>query len=478
MRKILSHRDEMLLQLINQIAEREFDSFAELQAIINIHPKTLNSLIDYGNEVFYPIRIARSSAGKISLYIPKDLSIKYCYQMILKNSIEFQIIEHIFFNVLTLKELSDNLYISDSTLRRKIRHINKELIKIGVTIDTTTMDFDGDEKQICHLIIYLLSEKYIDCMFLFNRHQERFIEKSILRIMRLRRMKISYPDLYRVKLWTLVVLYRAKSKSSPSNHIKTTYSRSILERLFPVDLLRRNIGLLSMENPYIIFIEFFFFNRLSLSYKELERKCTRDQLLNQNKERFESILDLIEKEFLISADGCREQIILDLCNVSMTQINNPFILYDKYSQFVSEVSKANSQFTTRLKILFYSYFPEAEDYTINSFIYILYTHWNNLFSLLRQQAKKVSISLVFDSDTEHMYFIKNLIETVFRDLFTIKVIDNFKSLSELKNCISTSFIVTNIDNLDLPNQDIIHFSMYPTNSELENLYSVYENPKE
>ncbi|MGJ0996293.1 hypothetical protein ACR76W_11890 [Enterococcus casseliflavus] len=97
MRMILSSRDEKLLSLIELIEREKFQTFNQIEKALEINPRTLNSLIKYGNEIFSPGEIYRSKEGIILIHSSETITVKYYYQKILENSLEFNIIESVFF---------------------------------------------------------------------------------------------------------------------------------------------------------------------------------------------------------------------------------------------------------------------------------------------------------------------------------------------------------------------------------------------
>lgn len=473
MRMILSSRDEKLLSLIELIEREKFQTFNQIEKALEINPRTLNSLIKYGNEIFSPGEIYRSKEGIILIHSSETITVKYYYQKILENSLEFNIIESVFFDQYTISKLANKLFISESTLRRLIDKLNVELTKIEMKIDTKIVALNGNEKNICNLIINLLLEKYSDCTFLFDGYRVSFVESIIKKVFKQRNIGLNYPDFYRVKVWLLVVFHRANQTRRQTHGVRLR--DSILVKLLSIEALKRTLYFPLKNNPYINALDFLFSEQMIFEYEELEKKIKYDPLLKEKKERFDRIIHYIEEYFNIVITDHREKLLVDLCNAASIHFGPPFILYDKYKMFSEEVMKYNKTFFIEIKKVFMSQFPNEPAYVIDTYLYMIITHWPQLLLSLNKTISPIRLSLVFDSDIEHMEMIENLIGILFPRRFMIKIVSHFTSLKELKNIIDTQLVVTNICDLNLPRKDIIVTSLYPSENELEKLRDYYEN---
>lgn len=473
MRNILSSRDNKLLSLIELIDGEKFQTFIQIEKTMKINPRTLNSLIKYGNEIFSPGKIYRSKAGFIELYSSESITIKYYYQKILQNSLEFNIIENIFFEEYTLSKLANKLFVSESTLRRLIDKINVELAKLEIKIYTKIIALKGNEKKICNLIIHLLLEKYSDCTFLFDSYRVSFVESIIKKIFKKRKISLNFPDFYRTKIWILVVFHRANQTKRQTHAVRM--KNSILVKLLSIDALKRTLYFPLKNNPYVNALELLFFEQMVFDYEELEKKIKYDFLLREKKHRFDLIIQHIEKHFNISITDHREKLLVDLCNVANIHYGPSFILYDKFKKFSDEIMKHNETFFRAVKSIFMTQFSNEPTYVIDKYLYIIISHWPQLLLSLNNIINEIPLSLVFDSDIEHMEMIENLVGLLFPRMFSIKIVCHFKNLKELPDIIDTQLVVTNISGLNIPKKDIIITSLYPSKNELKKLMKYYEN---
>ena len=474
MKKILSKQDSNLITLIEILFKKGKSTFFQLQDRLSINPRTLTSLIQYGNSIFSPIRIDKNSAGIISLDIPSRYSLAYCYKKILENSIEFNILETLFFEQITYNDLSDKMYVSRSTLRRKILKINKTFVNLDIQINLKNLQIEGNEVSICNFYIYFFVEKYTDATMIFNENKVKFVDQILSNITEKRNIILDFPDIYRLKIWLLVILHRAgyvSKKISSIDSIENNYQ--FLSSFNELDL-NRELNFRIKNNPFLEFIEKFFMNGILHTHDDLE-EANKSFLFRQKKEKFEQILQDISREFKIKTSGFYEKLVVDLCNVSNLQFGAPYILFDKYSYFVENVSKVNKKFMKFIIESIYSRFPHISEYELNTYIYIMVTHWPNLLTSLQKSSTKLPVSIIVDTDIEHAYMIQNIIQTKYPDRFSIDILTDFKALSELPYRTIEDTVITTINDLMISNKKIFCVSIFPTHEELERIYDYYES---
>lgn len=109
---------------------------------------TVISTIDSLNQIIHPSEI-KIINDDFSLVIPAYDSYDHCVSKILTDSIELTILEKIFFEEKhSYLSLSEELFISESTFRRTIAHLNKRLDYFNMTIKTRPLRIVGEERLI------------------------------------------------------------------------------------------------------------------------------------------------------------------------------------------------------------------------------------------------------------------------------------------------------------------------------------------
>ncbi len=157
---ILSNKLKRQLYLFELLFERETYRFQEIEKRLNCSSKTLrndlNDLNSYAKEIM--INMDRDSG--VTVTIASHLTEDYIYRTILKESIEFRFLEAILLHPFTsYLELCEELFISESTLRRIVKKVNLALEKYQLKI-RGLMKVDGKREAITQVMACLLQEKY------------------------------------------------------------------------------------------------------------------------------------------------------------------------------------------------------------------------------------------------------------------------------------------------------------------------------
>lgn len=141
---------------------------------IDVSIKTLNLDVSYINNFFFPIAIMKEKDDKLHLSIPMNSSFSLVYSVFLSNSKEFQLLENIFLNEeKSVKTLADELFYSESSLRRMIFRMNKVLEKEEIIIQLTPLKIIGEESAIRSYLLYYFLERYPEGTYSFNRFQKK-----------------------------------------------------------------------------------------------------------------------------------------------------------------------------------------------------------------------------------------------------------------------------------------------------------------
>ncbi|MBW9323995.1 hypothetical protein FG877_10655 [Enterococcus casseliflavus] len=156
---LLSTRQKQYLKIVNltfQNAQKKTILCKNLGVTI----PTIETIIDDFNDLFSPMKL-KCIDSIVMLEIPEYLSYDYFIAKLLTISLEYQILESIFFNnTFNYDQLSQKLFVSRSTLIRTIKKINRVIHCYGFFIDTKPLQINGDERNIRCFIIAYFKAKY------------------------------------------------------------------------------------------------------------------------------------------------------------------------------------------------------------------------------------------------------------------------------------------------------------------------------
>ncbi|EPM6849804.1 helix-turn-helix domain-containing protein [Enterococcus faecalis] len=470
MKKILSKKDYLELQILEYLFNNTHTDLSLLSESLSVDKRTIRSAIQAINSKFSPIEILNYN-NFLKLKIPHNYSIRYVYSTILQNSLEFKIIELCFFESnISLSKLENTLFISNSTLKRKLKKINNVLSNEKFSISLTSLRLVGESTTIQNFITYYIYDAYLLKNKAFKKNEYSLIKKAITLYAQVRNIEINEQDLDKATVIILVHFYFKKNSGTLHKSKNTPKLDILLER----------------QIKYLFFPNSNFFNLYS-ALKTLQEKLlftTYDQLLleiEQNielkiiYENFNNIINNICSTFSINHPDNMEKLLLDLCTVYNMNFGKPFILYDKYYLFVKQMMHNHSDLILFIQNQFNSYFENIEEHSINSFIYILVTHWKELINCIEQNKTKVTIALIYDTDDEHINMLESDISTHLHHHCIIQKepMHFLYSPNHLYNK-KYDLIITNIPGIDISEIKVLCLPIYPSLSDWIDLGVIYK----
>lgn len=471
MKELLSKSDFQILQLLEYLVNNSRTTFSDISQNLGISVRTTNIYLDEINSKYYPIKVTRDKHF-VTIIIPSNYSISYIYSVTLLNSTEFNLINFCFFEKkVSYKKAEEILFISNATLKRKIKKINTFLLQYDFKIDSRTLRFTGNETSIINFFTHYIYEAYPIKKNGFKKMEYVLIQKAILAYSKKQNVELHGHDLNNATVIVLLLFYRKK------------FNTHNLESLDSLDLLSSN-GLIDKKITQIFFSNNYIVNVFSIlkklqqktiftDYSHFINESTKNSELKIAREKFVNILNDICVKFSIKHPINQDKIILDLCTNYNLNYGKPFIFFDKHHQFIQQMKKKIPELICFLTSEFYFYFKKMEEYELNSYLYLLLTHWIELTSIIEKKKNKIKISLIFDTDIEHISMLRHDIS--FR-LYNQCIID-IPPLSELEHTTYLSnnydLVITNISGIEVEHTKVICFSMYPSISDWIEIIELY-----
>lgn len=480
MKKMLSKPEMRILILLEMIYFEKKISLNRAVKALRIVTRTLELDIQNINSIIAPISILKTEMNDLILNIPPNYSIEYVYTAMLKNSRHFTVIEKIFFREnYTIDTLADELFISTSTLRRTIKHINTTLEKEKILITMNPLKIIGEEYKICNLLIYLIAEKYPERDKPFSKIQMKTLDQLFFYIAKKNKVKLNYPDIEKIRTWTMVSLIRIRHGHFifPNKDYEIPIDIAPLNDLMLKNLFKQ-VFRLDLNNRIIYQLFVVFLNgRYAFSpehLKQLTETHPEKEILKTE------IVTLIKNIALKTGlhDSNTDNLIVDIYNVSNLQFGKPYILYDKYKHFVNNLQNRYNRkliVTVTNETLLFLKKINVNKLAVNSYMYILFTHWSNLNSLIIRYQPVLNVGIFYNTDMEHMEMIKNEIFLRFSTRFSVEILTNTTIKDFEKSARHKDLIITNISGIEQKTTKVICFSMYPKNTDWENIYRFYDD---
>lgn len=461
MRSVLSNLHKRHLSILERIYNDESLSINKLSKILIVSEKTVRQDIQELNNLIKPSKISISSISGLSLKTSSEMSIESIYSLFLFNSIEFEIIEIIFFKKFhSLDLIAESLFISTSTLRRMISNINRSLHDINFKINIKTLDLIGDETQICNFMVHYFDEKYRDSFMTFPKMQLNVLDKLFLSFFKQEKIQVNYPDLEKLRNWSMVILTRIKNghrfsytKEEHDKLPKKLMSNLLIKKLFK--------AVFSMElTPDVFYQTFYYFFNTNYckNFEQLIELSARDTETASFIDALNLMLESVASKLSIDLTD-KEKLILDLFNADALYYGKPYILYDKNQENIESITHNYSNFYQFLKSeIAQNPFIKQKKWerdAINSFFYMLITHWPNLAHSIENKIPVFSVAMFFNTDIEHVRMLQDRLSYFFQHRLKFTIINSL-TISDLKNSINQyDILLTNIFNIDMNNVRII-----------------------
>lgn len=479
MKNILSKSQFRQLQVIELLYSNQATSIIKLSKKINTSEKTLRQDIQELNILLAPSRIDISSISGLSLQLDTKMSIESIYSLFLFKSTEFLIIEHVFFhNYQCLDSLAEELFISTSTLRRMIATINQNLETINCQIDSQVLDLVGNENQICNFMIHYFEEKYRNSSAIFPKIQLKTLNKIFLTVFNSLEVTPNYPDLEKLRLWSMVILTRIKTghrftftKEQHDRLPKEVLNNSLLKQLF-----RATFSIQLTPDVFFQVFYFFFNNKYCQTLEQLDALAKKDRSIAELIESLYQFLESISNKLEIELEN-KDELVLDLYNMDALYYGNSYILYNRYQAYIESITHDYSNFYHFIKKeVNQNPFIKKKKWSqdaINNFFYMLITHWPDLAHGIEKSIPVFSGALFFDTDTEHVKMLQDRLSYFFQDRLNFTILESL-TLSELKKSATQyDMLLTNLFDIELKKTRVVVLPLALQTSDLKKIDEVY-----
>lgn len=482
MRELLSTQDKRHLIILETLYKQSNISYKELAELLNVSTNTVVQDIKTINKYIMPFHISFQPQEKtLSLKKPLNISIDSIYSSILKNSLEFSILELIFFEKFTtLDDYADALFISLSTLKRVISKMNKTLQKKEIQIATSPIQLVGNETEICMMIMMLCKEKYIDYQYPFEEKESLTLNILLHDIAGEKTDFWNYQDIERLKLSILVSLVRIRN----NHYLNIDYENIDLEK-YQLEFLNHSLYQFYFKSVFRIeltkknLIELFFPflpTNFATSFDDLTALCKQD---SDKEAELTSLINLLEDiasslNMTLPLEN-KQKLILDLFNIRLLGISEDFLLHNTKLEFVTKLKKDAPVVFYFLKMKFAEnpFVSQLSDYGKIHFTYMLITHWDGLFIKIQSSLPIFQVGVLMNSDKEHSAFITRMLNNRFKNKFIFHDI----KCSHIENCFEQfshyEFIVTNQSQVNQASKPIISIGLYPSAEDLSAINAMY-----
>ena len=150
-------RSISILEMLNKA--KNYITIKELAEEFEISKKTVLTTLEYAASLLPPTLSLIETEKGIKLRNEGNQSVEVAIIDIAKNTLSYQIIKHAFYNMdLNINDLAEKIFVSESTIRIRIKHINKTLSQYGLSLSYYSVTMMGDEANIRYFYYTYFSE--------------------------------------------------------------------------------------------------------------------------------------------------------------------------------------------------------------------------------------------------------------------------------------------------------------------------------
>ncbi|MCB5952823.1 helix-turn-helix domain-containing protein [Enterococcus sp. BWT-B8] len=441
---ILNKRDYAYSYIIRSIFSEEELSVESLIYELNISKSTFANIINELNEIIYPIQI-KYYQNTIKLIRPPEYSFDFCIAQILKNSLEYSIMELLFFEQHpTYLAISDELFVSESTIKRIIGSIRPKLKEIDIILQTKPLCITGNETNIRYFFMAFFKEKY----GFFNLPFPEGTIKALGNFYR-------YGAFVMEKQSTAQQYIRFILSTAVSYERELRHHRLDLPNSLNIKFLKKLIDtapnlITELERPddpndteFYIRIFYLFTNNTPLNLEINNRSvASQNQQIAEFLSLFCDIFKLqIDKKQL---DDLSLEIFEIIYNFKRPIESSNFVLTNQFKEFYQLSTFFMESYHLIMKEI-YEYCFSEEFY---SYFYIVFfavtTTFPHLLDTLYDDYSNITITLLIDFDFQFSNYLKNKLEKLIPGSPHFNVISTAKDLNISKIVETTDLLITNI----------------------------------
>ena len=403
MRNLLTNKQRReidVLEFLTHIGTAQ--QVKDIAAYANINHRMVMETIREINEKYDFIDIFKIDE-LYSIQYKHNTSIDKVYRKFYNSNIYFTIIQYIFFHdKVSLAELSNILFVSESTTYRAVLKMNEVLTKnYGFSIDSDPYQFTGDELNIRLFMQRFFIESSDILHWPFPDHDQHFYQNLLLYTVSFTPYKL---DTYSIRSFSIsVVVNEIRYNYGHKHQLSLTRLHNNLSEVsdvygFNLDELNKKFDL-NLDQEYIeqilgLFIE----QDFKYDYAEIKALRSSDAHIADILDSLEEILDQLIHQFKVPLPN-REALILELYNIVLIEgqaRSKPFILRDLFLEHNQMIRNFHPSFYDAVfegmdkycqLILGEHYDPHI----LYATIYSVFNYWEDLFMNLSNNMPAVNI---------------------------------------------------------------------------------------
>ncbi|MFC4771777.1 helix-turn-helix domain-containing protein [Enterococcus hermanniensis] len=479
MRNALSSTTNRQIDIIEIL--RDADNFVPIKKItekIDAVPKTiLTNCHEINTQWGEIVHIDKNDLSELRLSEKDNRSVQEIFSKMIKESPSFQLLELLFFKPGKLRtDLEKELFLSSSSLYRRIVQLNKGLAKRGLTVDRTDLCISGTDELYVRLFMtgYFL-EVYEPLEWPFQLQKEPLYKVAHLLNTTLK-LDLTVYELTKLVFLIAVTLTRlnqgyrtvAKPQTKHSHKVFTTYQKALQDSVDLVGLCLTAEKF--MDLFYTLFWQPFF------GWKSLEEESHLTSLCDELLDLLTGVLKLTFSKK--SRAACLNVLKTVYTNYKVYPHEN-YIAYNReyynsltiqkdFAIFSKVLEKALHDFERTSSIPWYSMY-------FNHILFEFFINWQHLPAQLDAMRQAVVTEVCSDLGIKHIGLLAFYLEKQFHEKVSLVVRPQLNCKDFPSDTFTSDLYITSFPTCAVPIEKLFVIADIPSKKDLTALGKKIDN---
>lgn len=406
------------LEILNNLNDQyDWITIAKLAQNIGSSERAIVNDLSFFKEYKEFLTVETSSKG-LRLQFKENLSLKTVYQYFLRNSPAYNLIELVFFyegNSQTF--FMDELLISESTIYRLVRNIDRSLSKhFDINLNYNPISLQGSEDKIRHFYYTYFAERFYHSQWPFANIDEKALDELLTYVFKQMKLTPDFASFSHFKLKAAINLLRYRSKNLVEENNLNQHCLKIVTdnptNCTELLTIQARLGLILTKSAFTQLFPCVFKEHYAFSYSQLEDFAKNNKRLSDSITFLSNLIEgfTIQSEF---SEHQKRELILKVTNAvfEMDHSISNHIIYDRNQRTLENISKYYPDFFRHVSESIKHYqeliaLPLDQE-TNQLLVGIFSEYWQNLVPFLQDKWKQVNVCIISDLSVGHANLVKD-----------------------------------------------------------------------
>ena len=444
MRQLLQNKVQRQLTFIERLMHHsEPINILELSDYLDTSTRTLQMDISEINQAL-PFLHIHSSLGMVSIHPDENTGFSHIYKHFIRHDVHFNILHMVFFEEnISIAKLSQRLFISEASIYRAIRSINRKLkhLNFNFKIMQTPCIIIGDEVEVRRFYYNLLFESYSILEWPFEFTNYEAFTYALQAIAKEFQIQLYLSNMQKFSIFIGVNLVRHLQGFYLEDLTPTEYfvdsnklQDKVIEHLGPV-VEGINHDQWTTRDTLNVFFPFFH-THYAYNYTYFIQRAGQDLVFNQSFLWINHMIETLRSTYKIRFTDTKS-LILSLHNNACLGLLTPGVypvLHANPLQSVNIVEKWSPKFYMTMRQLIENYlasvFKQSHPYVINYVLFQFIVHLQDYLEIYMSEESKVRLAIMSDYNFTHAKYYHRLLQTLMPKQLDLTILDDYVNIEQ------------------------------------------------